>query len=50
MNWDANRDEEAIRNYNNLKVKLEQTIKKVKNTSNHRDAKGLLIEVQNEFI
>ena len=49
MNWDANRDEEAIRNYNNLKVKLEQTIKKVKNTANHRDAKGLLIEVQNEF-
>ncbi len=49
MDWNTNRDDEAIKNYNNLKSKLEAAIKKVRNTTNLRDAKGFLIEVQNEF-
>ncbi len=49
MDWDTNRDEEAINNYKNLKTKLEAAFKKVKNTTNLRDAKGFLIEVQNDF-
>jgi hypothetical protein len=43
------RDEESLKNYKELKVKLEQTLGKVKKTSDLREAKGYLIEIQNCF-
>ena len=43
------RDDESLKNYKELKNKLEQTLGKVKKTSDLREAKGYLIEIQNCF-
>jgi len=42
-------EDELIKNYKNLKYELENAFKKVRGTSNLREAKGFLIEVQNSF-
>ncbi|MCX6232696.1 MAG: hypothetical protein NTZ33_14255 [Bacteroidetes bacterium] len=49
MDSDRIRDDESLRNYKELKNKLEQTISKVSKLSDLREAKGLLIEVQQSF-
>ncbi|MFZ4399107.1 MAG: hypothetical protein ACOYO1_03645 [Bacteroidales bacterium] len=43
------RDDESLRNYKELKNKLEQSLGKVKKTTDLREAKGYLIEIQNLF-
>jgi len=43
------RDAESQKNYSELKLKLEKTIQKVHSTSDLRESKGYLIEVQNCF-
>lgn len=42
-------DDESLKNYKELKNKLEQTLVKVGKTSDLREAKGYLIEIQNCF-
>jgi len=43
------RDDESLKNYKELKTKLENTLSKVNKTNDLREAKGYLIEVQNCF-
>ncbi len=43
------RDNESLKNYNELKAKLDKTLSNVQNTSDLRQAKGFLIEMQNCF-
>jgi len=49
MDNERMRDEESLKNYKELKTKLEQTLGKVKKTTDLREAKGYLIEIQNCF-
>jgi len=49
MDFNRNRDPESLVNYKNLKEKLEKAISKVRKTTDTREAKGYLIEVQNAF-
>ncbi len=49
IEFEKSRDEEALRNYNNLKNQLEQALKRVKQAKDFREAKGFLIEVQTSF-
>jgi len=49
MDNERMRDEESLKNYKELKTKLEQTLTKVKKTTDLREAKGYLIEIQNCF-
>jgi hypothetical protein len=49
MDYERIRDDESLINYKELKAKLEQTINKVNKTSDLREAKALLIEIQNGF-
>jgi len=43
------RDDESLKNYKELKNKLEQTLSKINKTNDLRESKGYLIEVQNCF-
>lgn len=49
MDWSTNREDEFEINYQGLKLLLENTLKKVSQTNDLRDSKGMLIEVQNAF-
>jgi hypothetical protein len=49
MEWDKYPDEEAGRNYRELKTRMEETFRKVRKTKDLRDAKALLIELQGGF-
>ncbi len=49
MDSDKMHDDESLKNYKELKNKLEQTLGKVKKTTDLREAKGYLIEIQNAF-
>jgi len=49
MEYERGRDDEALNNYKMLKIQLEQALKKVSLTSDLREAKGFLIEVQAAF-
>ncbi len=47
--WTRPPDEEALRNYHDLKSRLETALQKVNKTKDLREAKGYLIEVQGRF-
>jgi hypothetical protein len=47
--FDSSQQEEFLRNYSELKSLLENTLKKIKHLDSPREAKGLLITVQNAF-
>ena len=49
MELEREYDDESLNNYKTLKNQLEQALKKVNQTSDLREAKGFLIEVQNSF-
>jgi hypothetical protein len=49
MDWSKPPDEEALRNYRELKSKLDAAIQKAGKTKDLREAKGYLIEVQGRF-
>ncbi|MEI6696658.1 MAG: hypothetical protein WCO13_11375 [Bacteroidota bacterium] len=49
MEYERMRDDESLKNYKELKSKLEQALGKVKKTTDLREAKGYLIEIQNCF-
>ncbi len=49
MDWQQYPDEEALKNYRELKSKLDQTLKKISAAKDLRDGKVLLIEIQKEF-
>ncbi len=49
MEYGMNRDAESLRNYQDLKRKLEETLHKVQKTSDLRQAKSMLIDIQNHF-
>jgi len=49
MEYERGRDDEALNNYKMLKIQLEQALKKVSQTADLREAKGILIEVQAAF-
>jgi len=49
MGLEREYDDESLNNYKTLKNQLEQALKKVNQTSDLREAKGFLIEVQNSF-
>lgn len=49
MDFNRNRDPESLLNYKNLNEKLEKAITKVRKTTDNREGKGYLIEVQNAF-
>jgi hypothetical protein len=49
MDWKTNQDEEFNKNYKELKSLLDGTLKKVSKLKDLREAKGLLITVQNTF-
>jgi len=49
MEFERNADTEALNNYSLLKKQLEIALKEVEQTSDLREAKGLLIEVQSSF-
>jgi len=49
MGLEREYDDESLNNYKTLKNQFEQALKKVNQTSDLREAKGFLIEVQNSF-
>ncbi len=49
MDWKPNHDEEFRKNFQELKHLLDSTLKKIKQINDLREAKGLLINVQNSF-
>lgn len=49
MDWKTSQDEEFQKNYKELRQLLEDALKQVKQAKDYREAKGLLINVQNAF-
>jgi hypothetical protein len=49
MDWNPSQEQEFRKNYQELKNLLDGTLKKVKQVKDFREAKGLLINVQNSF-
>lgn len=49
MDLKTGQDDESVKNYLELRSHLEKTLKKLRQTSDLRESKGMLIEVQNTF-